>query len=137
MGSAGHLIQDGIFTMRWRDGGTEWSPPMQTGQVYTIKISLWNTSYVFDKGHRLRVAVSSSNYPRFNNNPNDYSSAAANHSGIVANNTVWAGGVHQSHLDLPVVSLSQLPQTWSKETTEAYSDLPERITRPVLNRIRR
>ena len=127
------LDADTCLTMSGTSAGKkDFSPPMVPGEVYRASISLWNTSYVFNKGHQIRVAISSSNYPRFNNNPNDYSSAAANHTGIPANNTVWAGGDVASHLELPVVSLEQLPQSWAKNITEAFSDMPDKISQPIL-----
>jgi putative CocE/NonD family hydrolase len=64
-----HLIQDGILRMRWRKKTLE-PVPIVPNEIETIVVDLWTTAYVFDKGHSIRVAVSSSNSPRFLVNPN-------------------------------------------------------------------
>ena len=51
------------FTMRWRENWFN-KTLMIPGKIYEIEISLWSTCYVFNKGHSLRVAISSSNFPR-------------------------------------------------------------------------
>ena len=113
-----HLIQDGILRMRWREGAesaTYWpSVPslVVPHQTYRIEVDLWNTSYVFNKGHRIRVAVSSSNAPRFKPNPNlgvDIS-VEDQHEPIVATNTIFYGGDTASFFELPVVNKAQLPK---------------------------
>ena len=43
---------------------------MNPGEVYKFSIDLWSTSNVFRKGHKLRLEMSSSNFPRFDRNPN-------------------------------------------------------------------
>ena len=68
------LIQDGAVRMRWRENAyTEEAEPvyMQQGEVYKMEVTLWNSSYIFAPGHALRVAVTSSNAPRFSINPNN------------------------------------------------------------------
>ena len=106
------LIQDGIERMRWRISPSQSKPvPMEAGKVYPIRISLWNTSYVFPAGHRIRATVSSANYPRFSPNPNtglplDSGSTAT----IVAENSVHHSSTYPSSIILPYVELSQLPE---------------------------
>jgi predicted acyl esterase len=51
------LIQDGIVRMRWRDNTTE-PTYMKPGEVYEAPLSLWNTSYVFARGHQIRYSPS-------------------------------------------------------------------------------
>lgn len=65
------LICDGIARMRYREGRDK-SVLMDGNmeKVYEILIDLWSTSYVFNSGHKIRVSISSSNYPRFDVNPN-------------------------------------------------------------------
>ena len=60
-----HGMQDGIVRMRWRSLPNPDPEPMIPGQMYQVQVSLWNTSYVFSKGHSIRLAVSSSNSPRY------------------------------------------------------------------------
>lgn len=114
-----HLIQDGIIRMRWRlgaDSSNIFWPTQPTlirpGVVYKVTVDLWNTSYVFNKGHRIRLAISSSNSPRFKANPNlglDLNEEDA-HTPIVAHNTLYYGSTHPSSLSLPVVTRKQLPR---------------------------
>jgi predicted acyl esterase len=63
------LITDGILRMRNRNGTDHWAL-MTPGVVYQVDVDLWSTSYIWNTGHRIRVDVSSSNYPRCLNNPN-------------------------------------------------------------------
>ncbi len=63
------LVLDGIVRARYRESLRE--PVLMTpGAVYAFDIDLWSTSLIFNKGHRIRVAISSSNAPRFRPNPN-------------------------------------------------------------------
>ena len=114
------LVQDGIQRMRWRKSEAQKYPePMVFNQIYKIRISLWNTSYVFAEGTKIRVSVSSSNYPRFEANPNTgYPLASLNNETIVAHNTIWHDASHPSAVRLPVVQLSDLPRHNILETTE-------------------
>lgn len=107
-----HLIQDGIIRMRWRNDAVSAQPQLMTpGTVYGVDVSLWNTSYVFPAGHRIRVAISSSNYPRFSANPNN--GLALNQTGPqnIALNTLYHSQQYPSHITLPVVDLSQMPES--------------------------
>ena len=63
------LITDGILRMRNRNGNDRWEF-MNSGEIYEVEVDLWSTSYIWNTGHRIRVAISSSNYPRFLANPN-------------------------------------------------------------------
>jgi uncharacterized protein len=68
-------LTDGILRMRYRDG-THRAVPVQPDRTYVIEIDLVATSNLFLAGHRLRVEISSSNFPRFDRNPN--------HGGVIA-----------------------------------------------------
>lgn len=78
--------------------------------MYEITLELWPTAYIFNEGHRLRLAVSSSNYPRFSANPNN-GQPLVNKTApmIIANNTLYTGGEQASLVELPVVELSAIP----------------------------
>jgi hypothetical protein len=116
-GGGSHLIQDGIVRMRWRNVFTNKDPqPITPGQIEKITMSLWNTSYVFNKGHRIRVSVTSSNSPRFSTNENlglPLSMINNSHPSkyIIAKNTLHFGNgvINASYIELPVVPLSALP----------------------------
>ncbi|UCD14184.1 MAG: CocE/NonD family hydrolase, partial [Thermoplasmatales archaeon] len=71
------LITDGILRMRNRNGTDHWEL-MEQGEIYEVEVDLWSTSYVWNTGHKIRVAISSSNYPRFLNNPNTADGIYAN-----------------------------------------------------------
>jgi putative CocE/NonD family hydrolase len=73
------------------------------GEVATVEIVLYPTANLFKKGHRIRVDVSSSNFPRFDLNPNTGEPLNNNRRTAVAVNTVYLGGVRASHIVLPVI----------------------------------
>lgn len=96
--------------MKWRNYPSSSDPALLSGDptdVYETTLSLWNTSYVFMKGHSIKIHVSSSNAPRFKPNPNTGDSFAAGH--VAARTTILADAAHPSHITLPVVQLDQLP----------------------------
>lgn len=68
-----------------------------------IEIDLWPTSMVFLKGHRIRLEVSSSNYPRFDRNPNTGRQIATETSPVVATQTIYHSTEIPSRLILPVI----------------------------------
>lgn len=98
------LVCDGIVRCRYR---TSTARPefMDPGTVYEIDIDLVATAYVFAAGHRLRLDVSSSNFPKFDRNPNaPIAVAEAGFADLVtATNTVWHDSARASRLVLPVV----------------------------------
>jgi putative CocE/NonD family hydrolase len=64
------LVQEGILRASYRDRDADLSH-IEPGKVYLFDIDLWATSYVVPAGHRLRVEVSSSNFPRYARNLNN------------------------------------------------------------------
>jgi len=99
------LITDGILRMRNRNGFDHWEF-MESGEIYGIDIDLWSTSYIWNTGHRVRVAISSSNYPRFLNNPNTADPIAENTTYKIVHNTLHLDSDHPSCLILPWVEQS-------------------------------
>lgn len=104
------LFNDGIQRVKFRNG-FETPDPLPVGTVGELEIDLWHTSLVFNTGHRIGLQISSSNYPRFEVNPNNgndlpvYAGAAIDPSSVVsAQNTVHFGGTYPSALLLPVSS---------------------------------
>jgi len=95
-------ITEGIVRARYRET-TATANPMTPGTVYHFKIDLWATSNVFLRGHRIRVEVSSSNFPRFDRNLNTGKDAATNSALLKATNTIYHDANHPSALLLPVV----------------------------------
>lgn len=95
-------LTDGILRCRYRDS---WEKPamMTPGQSYPIKIAAFPTSNLFKAGHRIRIDVSSSNFPHFDVNPNTGASEGAGLTRRVARNTVFVDSGRPSHVLLPVI----------------------------------
>jgi predicted acyl esterase len=98
------LVTDGILRARYRQG-FEKEALLEAGQVYELTVDLWSTSIVFNQGHRIRVAVSSSNAPRFEPNPNTGRPFRADKETRPAKNTLHLSAGHPSRIVLPVASL--------------------------------
>ncbi|HEX8911092.1 MAG TPA: CocE/NonD family hydrolase, partial [Humisphaera sp.] len=95
-------IGDGIVRARFRDSLKE-PKLMEPGKVYPVTVKLYPTSNVFKKGHRIRVDVSSSNFPRFDVNPNTGEPLNDHRATVVARNTIHHDREHPSHIVLPVI----------------------------------
>jgi putative CocE/NonD family hydrolase len=95
-------LTEGILRARYRES-TSAAKPIVPGTIYHYQIDLWSTSNVFLKGHKIRVEVSSSNFPRFDRNLNTGKSAAQSAEFVKATNTVLHDSDHPSALVLPVV----------------------------------
>jgi putative CocE/NonD family hydrolase len=96
-------LTEGIIRGRYRDS-QEKPEFMNPGQIYKVTVDLWSTSNVFRKGHRVRVEISSSNFPRFDRNMNNGEDAASARTPVTATNTVYHDVEHPSALILPVVA---------------------------------
>ena len=70
---------------------------------YEINISVGNVAIVFNKGHRIRVDITSSNYPAYERNPNTGDAIHKNKSYVIAENTIWHDEQHPSCIMLPVL----------------------------------
>jgi putative CocE/NonD family hydrolase len=95
-------LTEGILRARYRDS-TDAAKPIVPGKVYEYKIDMWSTSNVFLKGHRIRLEVSSSNFPRFDRNLNTGKPASTESTFVKATNIVYHDAAHPSALVLPVV----------------------------------
>jgi putative CocE/NonD family hydrolase len=95
-------LTEGILRGRYRDS-TSQSKRLVPGKIYEFKIDLWSTSDVFLKGHRIRLEVSSSNFPRFDRNLNTGKSASDSQATLKATNTIVHDASHPSALILPVI----------------------------------
>jgi hypothetical protein len=96
------LLCDGILRARYREGGAR-PAPLQPHAVYEFPIDLWATANTFLPGHRIRVAVTSSSFPRFDRNLNTGGPVAREAAGVPALNTVFHDAVRPSRVVLPVV----------------------------------
>ncbi len=93
---------EGIVRARYRRGLTR-PAPLRPGRVERYEVDLWVTSNLFKKGHRVRLQVSSSNYPRFDRNPNSGLPFGTDTNLLTARQTVFHDRRHPSHLLLPVI----------------------------------
>ncbi len=97
-----HLIQEGIIRARYRDSDRE-PAPIAPGEIHEYSIDLWATSYVLRAGHRVRVEISSSNFNRFDRNPNTAGPFGTRAGVMRAAQTVYHDKAHASHITLPVL----------------------------------
>lgn len=93
---------DGIIRARCRKGGNA-AEPLVPGAVEQYAIDLWVTSNLFKAGHSVRVEVSSSNFPRFDRNPNSGLPFGTDTELHTADQTVYHTAQYPSHILLPVI----------------------------------
>ncbi|MGE4365987.1 CocE/NonD family hydrolase [Thermomonas sp.] len=96
------IIGDTILRARYRDGYLK-PETMQPGQVYALKPTPITTSIQFGKGHRIRVEITSSNFPKFARNLNTGGPNETESTMVVADNAVHHSAAAPSYLELPVV----------------------------------
>ena len=99
---------DGILRLRYRKSLRR-SELAKPGEIYEISIPAGVTSNVFKAGHRIRVEISSSNFPRFDRNPNTGRPIADETELRVARQTIHYGKKRPSHLVLPVIHAPYTP----------------------------
>jgi putative CocE/NonD family hydrolase len=100
-GYAQNLL-DGIIRARYRE--SESAPKLiEAGKPYRFTIDLWATSNVFLPGHRIRVEISSSNFPRFDRNLNTGETFGEGTKGVPAHQTVFHQEEMASYILLPVI----------------------------------
>jgi predicted acyl esterase len=95
------LVTDGIRRASLRKS-FEKREMLEPGKVYELDVDVWSTSLVFNAGHRIRVAVSSSNSPRFEPNPNTGAPHPVSGETRVATNTLHLSAQHPSRIVLPI-----------------------------------
>jgi hypothetical protein len=93
---------DGIVRARSRESVTQ-PTLIEPGKRYRYDIDLWVTSNLFKAGHRIRVEISSSNFPRFDRNPNTGHDFGADAQLLKAEQTVFHDSEHPSHILLPMI----------------------------------
>ncbi|MBL8228974.1 MAG: CocE/NonD family hydrolase [Bryobacterales bacterium] len=95
-------LTDGILRLRYREG-LERQVLAEPGRVYAITIDAGVTNNVFRTGHRIRVEIASSNFPRFERNLNTGGAFGIESKGQPAEQTLYTGKDHASHIMLPVI----------------------------------
>jgi hypothetical protein len=96
------FLTDGIVRGRYRES-TERASLLNPGQVYKLDLDLWATSNLFKAGHRIRLYVSSSNFPRFARNLNTGESTLGSTRGVKARQTLYHDAERPSALVLPII----------------------------------
>jgi putative CocE/NonD family hydrolase len=96
-------VQDGIVRERYRETPRAAASLIEPGRVYEYTIDMWATSNTFLPGHRIRLEVSSSNFPRFDRNLNTGEDPATGTRMLKATQTIHHGGQYPSHVVLPVI----------------------------------
>ena len=94
-------ITDGIIRARYRSSPAR-QELMKPGEVYTFTIEPFPTANVFKKGHRIRIDISSSNFPRFDVNPNTGEPLGQHRRMIAADNSIYHDTSRASHVVLPL-----------------------------------
>ena len=97
-----YIIDDTIFRARYREGYDK-QVMMEEGGVYKLDMTPMTTSIEFQKGHRIRVEVTSSNFPKFVRNLNTGGNNYDEKDGVIAHNTIHLSSENPSYLVLPIV----------------------------------
>ncbi len=93
---------EGLMRARYRESVEE--PTLITpGEVYEFKVDMWETSNLFKAGHRIRLDISSSNFPRFDRNMNTGARPGFDTEMKVADQTIYHDAQRPSRLTLPVI----------------------------------
>ncbi len=95
------LVCDGVIRARYRRSRE--APELLNGDVEKYEIDLWGTSYIFKRGHRVQVVVTSSDFPRWDRNMNTGGINAQESKSNVAFNSVFHDAEHPSHILLPLM----------------------------------
>ena len=98
-------LTDSLKRLRYRNGGE--SPEfVEPGEVVEVTITLYPTSNLFAAGHRIRLDISSSNFPRFDVNPNTGEPIGHERRRLSADNTVHHDAARPSHVVLPLIPVT-------------------------------
>jgi uncharacterized protein len=95
-------LTEGLIRVRYRDS---WERPtlMERGVVYAITIELFPIGNLFTRGHRLRLDISSSNFPHFDVNPNSGEPEGSMDHPRIAENRIFVDSQRPSHIVLPII----------------------------------
>ena len=95
-------LDETIQRVRYREG-YEKEVFMEKGKVYKVDLTPMSTSNYFEKGHRIRIEVSSSNFPRFARNLNTGGKNYDEKEGVVAHNSIHHSSKYPSQIKLPIM----------------------------------
>jgi len=104
-------LDESIQRMRYRDGYDKPLAWMESGKIYKVTLQPLTTSNYFEAGHRLRIEVSSSNFPRFDRNLNTGGNNYDESKAVVARNAVHHSKQYPSQITITVVKRASTPST--------------------------
>jgi putative CocE/NonD family hydrolase len=107
-------LDETIQRMRYRNGYDKPQVWMESGKVYKVKLQAMTTSNFFEAGHRIRLEVSSSNFPRFDRNLNTGGKNYDEATGVTAHNAVHHSKQYPSEVKLTVVKKAATAGTASR-----------------------
>jgi putative CocE/NonD family hydrolase len=96
-------ISEGMLRAKFREG-LDQIKLLKPGEVYAYDIELTGTANVFKPGHRIRIDITSSNFPQFDRNPNTGEPLGSSSNVRIARQKIHHGGTKASAIILPVVS---------------------------------
>ncbi len=96
-------LDETIQRVRYREGYDK-EVFMEKGEVYKVALTPMSTSNYFKKGHRIRIEISSSNFPRFARNLNTGGNNYDEKEGVTAQNSVHHSSMYPSHIRLPIIT---------------------------------
>ncbi len=102
------ILNQGVARARFRHSRTK-PEPLTPGKIEQYSIDMWATSNVFKKGHRIRLEVTSSNFPYADRNPNAFVdlSKSTERDFVAANQTVYHDRARSSYVELPIIPRSR------------------------------
>ena len=95
-------LSNGIIRARYRNSLAD-TTLIKPGKIYCYNIDLWATSNLFKEGHRIRLEISSSNFPHYDRNPNTGNTFGMDAELQVADQTIYHDSAHPSSITLPVI----------------------------------
>jgi putative CocE/NonD family hydrolase len=95
-------VAEGILRARYRESLST-PRPLEPGKTYEMTIDMIGTANAFQKGHRIRVHITSSHFPQFDRNPNTGKPFGTSGEMKTATQTVYHSSAHPSHIVLPVI----------------------------------
>jgi putative CocE/NonD family hydrolase len=96
------ILREGIIRGRYRNSFKK-QELLTPGKIYEYTIDLWSVSHIVQKGHKIQVEISSSNFPKYDRNPNTGAKFGQDAQLQKATQTIYHDGEHPSHIILPVV----------------------------------
>ena len=109
MDGIAHNVLDRIVRARYRNGSKSAPSLITPGETYEYTIPLGDTATVFRRGHRIRLEVSSSNFPHFDRNLNTGHPLGQDAAMVTATQTIFHDAAHPSYVELPVAPDVRIP----------------------------